>query len=67
MPIEGRPTAFGEQIILGDKGRFVEVDEDEIGPIAFAKVASILDLKEVGHRMTGLAYDGLEGKLARTM
>ena len=67
MAIEGRPAAFGEKAVFGDKGRFVEVDEDEIRPIAFAKVASFLDLEEVGHGVTGLAYDGLESQLSRTV
>ena len=67
MTIEGRPAAFGEKAVFGDKGRFVEVDEDEIRPIAFAKVASFLDLEEVCHGVTRLASDGLEGKLSRAV
>ena len=64
MPFEGGPTALGEEAIFRDLSLLVEVDEDEVGPIAFAQVAAILDLEEIGHGVAGLGDDGLEGKLS---
>jgi hypothetical protein len=57
--LEGGPAAVGERWVGFDRARFGQpLDQRQVGPVAFAQLAALLDGKALRDGMAGFLHQG---------